>query len=280
MTATIMTAAILGLTRLQQRFGARALIVAGMTLGALGTLYLTRIRVDSCLRRRHPPRADRDRRRARTRVLDLDRQRHARRRAERRRGWRRPPSTHPSRSAARSALPSFRRSRRARAPTTWPAHTRAPDPVAHAAVHGYAVGFAWATGIFAVSALVCAALFPRRTAPRRVACGERGGPPPSGRRRRRLRRPASGAEARPAARRRHAHRPAELPPLPAAGLPGRRRRALARGDLLSATPHLSPSTTTSASSSPRSPTSTSTLGRSRSVRAPGRASAARWRSTR
>jgi len=47
MTATIMTAAILGLTRLQQRFGPRALIAAGMTLGALGTLHLTQIRVGS-----------------------------------------------------------------------------------------------------------------------------------------------------------------------------------------------------------------------------------------
>jgi len=47
MTATIMSAAILGLTRLQRRFSPRALIAAGMMLGALGTLYLTRIRVDS-----------------------------------------------------------------------------------------------------------------------------------------------------------------------------------------------------------------------------------------
>ena len=38
-----------------------------------------------------------------------------------------------------------------------------PDPVGHAAVHGYAVGFAWAAGIFAVSAVVCSALFTRRT---------------------------------------------------------------------------------------------------------------------
>ena len=30
-----------------------------------------------------------------------------------------------------------------------------PDPVGHAAVHGYAGGFAWAAGIFAVSAVVC-----------------------------------------------------------------------------------------------------------------------------
>jgi NADPH-dependent 2,4-dienoyl-CoA reductase/sulfur reductase-like enzyme len=37
------------------------------------------------------------------------------------------------------------------------------DPVAHAAVHGYAVAFAWAAGIFAVGAVMCTALFIRRT---------------------------------------------------------------------------------------------------------------------
>ncbi len=36
------------------------------------------------------------------------------------------------------------------------------DPVGHAAVHGYAVAFAWATGIFAVSAVVCGAMSTRR----------------------------------------------------------------------------------------------------------------------
>ena len=47
LTATIMSAAIIGLTRLQQRFGPRALIATGMTLGAAGTLYLAQIRVNS-----------------------------------------------------------------------------------------------------------------------------------------------------------------------------------------------------------------------------------------
>ena len=82
MTATIMSAAILGLTRLQQRFGPRALIATGMTLGAAGTLYLTQIRVDSSYAADILPGADRDRRRARTRVRDRNRQRHAGRRAE------------------------------------------------------------------------------------------------------------------------------------------------------------------------------------------------------
>jgi hypothetical protein len=47
-------------------------------------------------------------------------------------------------------------------------------------------------------------------------------------RRRRLRRAVRGAQARPGSRgRSHAHRPAQLPPLPAAALPGRHGRPLA-----------------------------------------------------
>ncbi len=47
MTAMIMSAAIIGLTRLQQRFGPRGLIATGMTLATVGTLYLAQIRVNS-----------------------------------------------------------------------------------------------------------------------------------------------------------------------------------------------------------------------------------------
>lgn len=43
-----------------------------------------------------------------------------------------------------------------------------PNLVGHAAVHGYAVGFGWLAGIFAVSAVVCAALFTRRVRGREV----------------------------------------------------------------------------------------------------------------
>ena len=82
MTVTVMSTAVLGLTRLQQRLRPRALIVVGMTLGALGTLYLTQIRVDSAYPADILPGADRNRRRARTRLLNSDRQRHLRRRRE------------------------------------------------------------------------------------------------------------------------------------------------------------------------------------------------------
>ena len=47
MTAMITSAAILGLTKLQKRVGPRPLITIGMMLGALRTLYLTQIRVNS-----------------------------------------------------------------------------------------------------------------------------------------------------------------------------------------------------------------------------------------
>ncbi len=47
MTATIMSFAILGMTRLQSRLGPRSLVVAGMLLGSLGSLYLARVSVDS-----------------------------------------------------------------------------------------------------------------------------------------------------------------------------------------------------------------------------------------
>ena len=50
------------------------------------------------------------------------------------------------------------------------------------------------------------------------------------RHRRRLRRSPGGAQARAHAGRRHARRPPELPPVPAARLPGRDRRAVAGGD--------------------------------------------------
>ncbi len=47
MTVTVMSFAIVGLTRLQSRFGPRSLVVAGMLLGSLGSLYLARVSVDS-----------------------------------------------------------------------------------------------------------------------------------------------------------------------------------------------------------------------------------------
>ncbi len=47
MSAAIMSAAILGQTKLQARFGQRPLVVTGMTLGSVGMLYLTEIGVSS-----------------------------------------------------------------------------------------------------------------------------------------------------------------------------------------------------------------------------------------
>ncbi len=162
MTATIMTAAILGLTRLQQRLGARALIAAGMTLGALGTLYLARIRVDS------PYAAD---------VLPAlvvigaglglvfsTSIANATLGVE--------PGDSGVASATVNATQQVGGSLGVALLSTIAASASAhylagahhvPDPVGHAAVHGNAVAFAAAAGMFAVSALVCAALFPRRT---------------------------------------------------------------------------------------------------------------------
>ena len=82
MTVTIMSAAILGLTRLQRRFGPRALIVRRNDAWGAGDALPDPDPRRLRLRRRHSARADRDRRRARTRLLNVDRQRHARRRGE------------------------------------------------------------------------------------------------------------------------------------------------------------------------------------------------------
>ena len=161
LTATIMTAAIIGLTRLQQRFGPRALIATGMTLGAAGTLYLAQIRVNSSYAAEILPALI---------VIGA--------------GLGLVFSTaianatmgvEPSDSGVASAtvnasqqvggslgvalLSTIAASATARYLAD--AH-HVPDPVGHATVHGYAVGFAWAAGIFAVSAVACSALFTRR----------------------------------------------------------------------------------------------------------------------
>jgi EmrB/QacA subfamily drug resistance transporter len=162
MTATIMGAAILGLTRLQQRFGPRALIAVGMTLGTLGTLYLTQIRLGSGYAGGILPGlvvigaglglvfstsiANA--------TLGVE------------------PSDSGVASATVNASQQVGGSVGVALLSTIAASASAhylagghhvAEPVAHAAVHGYAVGFGWASGIFAVSAVVCAALFtPRR----------------------------------------------------------------------------------------------------------------------
>jgi EmrB/QacA subfamily drug resistance transporter len=161
MTATIMSAAVLGMTRLQRRFGPRALIAGGMTLGAAGSLYLTQIGVGSSYAADILPALI---------VIGA--------------GLGLVFSTsianatlgvEPADSGVASAtvnasqqvggslgvalLSTIAASASARYLAGAP---HVPDPVGHAAVHGYAVAFAWAAGIFAVSAVVCAALFTRR----------------------------------------------------------------------------------------------------------------------
>jgi len=161
MTATIMSSAILGLTQLQTRFGPRALVITGMTLGGLGELYLTQIGVDSSYVADVLPAVV---------VIGA--------------GLGLVISTsissatfgvEPGDAGVASAtvnasqqiggslgtalLSTIATSATARYLAG--AH-HAPGLIAHATVHGYTVGFSWAAGIFAVGALVDAALFTRR----------------------------------------------------------------------------------------------------------------------
>jgi EmrB/QacA subfamily drug resistance transporter len=150
MTATIMSAAIVGVTRLQQRFGPRPLIASGMTLGALGMLYLTRISVDSSYAADILPGlivigaglglvfstsiANA--------TLGVE------------------PNDSGVASATVNASQQVGGSLGVALLSTIAASATAP-------VHGYAVAFAWAAGIFAVSGVVCAAMFKRRRQPSR-----------------------------------------------------------------------------------------------------------------
>jgi NADH:ubiquinone reductase (H+-translocating) len=161
MTATIMSAAVIGLTRLQQRFGPRALVAAGMALAALGTVYLSRIDVHSSYAAHILPSlivigaglglvfstsiANA--------TLGVE------------------PSDTGVASATVSASQQVGGSLGVALLSTIAASAGAhylagahhvPDATAHAAVHGYAVGFAWAAGMFAVAAVVCAGLFTGR----------------------------------------------------------------------------------------------------------------------
>ncbi len=161
MTVTIMSAAIVGLTKLQKRFGPRPLIATGMTLGAAGALYLTQIRVNSTYAGEILPALI---------VIGA--------------GLGLVFSTaisnatlgvEPSDSGVASATVNASQqvggslgiallstiAASASAHYLAGAH-HVPDLIGHAAVRGYAVGFAWAAGIFAASAVVCAALFTRR----------------------------------------------------------------------------------------------------------------------
>ncbi len=198
MTATIASAAILGLTKLQQRFGPRRLIATGMTLGALGVLYLTQIRVNSSYAGTMLPAlivigaglglvfstsisngtlgVDASDAGVASATLNASQQ--------------------VGGSLGVALLSTIAAS--ASGHYLAGAH-HVPDVVGHAAVPGYAVGFAWVAGIFAISAVACAALFTRRPAAASPLTKMRDSPP-SGRRRRRLRRPTGATESSPARR--------------------------------------------------------------------------------
>ena len=162
MTVTIMSAAILGLTRLQRRFGPRALIVLGMTLAALGTLYLTQIRVDSSYAADILPALVVIG--AGLGLVFSTSIANATLGVEPNESGVASATVNASQQVGGSLGVALLSTIAASASARYLAGAHhVPDPVGHAAVHGYAAGFAWAAGIFAVSAVVCGALFARRT---------------------------------------------------------------------------------------------------------------------
>jgi hypothetical protein len=161
MTATIMSSAILALTKLQGRFGPRSLITTGMTLRAIGMLYLTRISVSSSYARDILPAlivigvglglvfstsisnatlgVEPSEVGVATATVNASQQ--------------------VGGSLGIALLSTIAASATARYLADTP---HVPGLIARAAVHGHAVGFSWAAGIFAASALMSAALFTRR----------------------------------------------------------------------------------------------------------------------
>ena len=238
MTATIMSSAILALTKLQRRFGPRTLITTGMTLGAVGMLYLTRISVNSAYAGDILPAlivigvglglvfstsisnatlgvepSDAGVASATVNASQqlggslgialLDHRGDCDRTL---------PRGHPPRPRLDRGR---RRARICGRLLLGGSHLRRQRPDERGPVHAPRPRFSvWRRGSLAS--------------------------PPRGGRRWRVRRPSGGDQTRPPAGRGHAHRPAEFPPLSAARLPGRYWRAVRRRDLLSATTHLSP----------------------------------------
>jgi EmrB/QacA subfamily drug resistance transporter len=161
MTATIMSSAILALTKIQRRFGPRLLITTGMTLGAVGMLYLTQIRVDSSYAGDILPALivigvglglvfSTSISNATLGVQPSD-------------AGVASATVNASQQVGGSLGIALLSTIAATATARYLADTHhAPGLIAHAAVHGYAVGFSWATAIFAASALLSAALFTRR----------------------------------------------------------------------------------------------------------------------
>jgi EmrB/QacA subfamily drug resistance transporter len=164
MSATIMSSAILGQTKLQARFGPRTLVVAGMTLGSLGMLYLTQLGVDSSYAGDVLP----------SLVVvgvglglvistsisnaTLGIEPHDAGVAS--------ATINASQQIGASLGTALLSTIATSAVTHYLAGTHhVSGPIAHAAVHGYVVAFSWAAAIFAVGAFISAILFTRRAHP-------------------------------------------------------------------------------------------------------------------
>ena len=164
MTATIMASAVIGLTKLQGRIGPRPLVVTGMLLGGLGMLYLTRLEVDSSYAGGIVPalvvigvglglvistsinqatdRVAQEEAGVGSATVNASQQVGA--------------------SLGIALLSTIAASAASRYAHGGPHVSRLG---AHAAVHGYAVGFGWAAAIFAGGAVLAAIMF-RRVVPR------------------------------------------------------------------------------------------------------------------
>ena len=161
MTLAIMSSAVLGLTRLQVRFGPRPLVVLGMTLGALGMLDLTRIGVASSYALDILPALvvlgvglglviSTSISNATLGVEDDD-------------AGVASATVNASQQIGGSLGTALLSTIALSAATHYLASAhRTQEGFAHAAVHGYAVAFAWAAAIFALGAVVSATVFRRR----------------------------------------------------------------------------------------------------------------------
>ena len=158
MSAAIMSAAILGQTKLQARFGQRPLVVTGMTLGSVGMLYLTQIGVSSSYAGDILPALvvtgvglglviSTSISNATLGVEPTD-------------AGVASATVNASQQIGASVGTALLSTIAASAVTHYLAGSHhVPSLIAHATVHGYDVGFSWAAAIFAVGAIVSATLF-------------------------------------------------------------------------------------------------------------------------
>jgi predicted MFS family arabinose efflux permease len=161
LTVTVMIGAILATTKLQRRFGPRRLVSIGMVLGGIGMLILTRLGVDSSyatdilpallvsgtgmglLMSTSMSNATLGVRPADAGVASA--------------------TVTASQQVGASIGTALLSTLAASAATSSVGGAHAtPTLLAHASVHGYTVAFACAAGIFAVGAIISAALFERR----------------------------------------------------------------------------------------------------------------------